>query len=150
MYLDVHADTIGITLDEKRDPTKIKYFPTPTQILSPRYHYVKDLDKHTLRFLQIFNDEYYSGLLSKLSHYSESGISIQVSALFSSYPKIQQELIISQPLAISMMILLVLLSEISLFFGFDDRPKLKELWTYLALTIPLHQQLYDAKYRVAL
>lgn len=149
-YLEFYATIIGITPDEKRDLTKIPYFPTPTQILSPKKHYIKDLDRKTLKFLKIFNEEYYCGLLSKLSHYSMSGMALQAASLFPVYPKIQQDLVSSQPVAIAMMILLVLLSEISLFFGFDDRPKLKELWTYLALTIPLHQRLYDAKYREAL
>lgn len=103
-----------------------------------------------MNFLRTLDDGYYSGLLSKLSHYSESGMAWQVGPLFPDYPKIQQDLIISQPVAVSMMILLALLSEISLFFKFDDRPKLKELWMYLALTIPLHQQLYDAKYQLYL
>ncbi|MCL6444522.1 MAG: hypothetical protein K6T83_13900 [Alicyclobacillus sp.] len=150
MYLEFHAATIGVTTEEKVDPTKIKYFPTPTQILSPRYPYSKDLDPHTLNFLQAFDEGYYSGLLSKLSHYSESGMAWQVSPLFPGYPKTQQDLIVSQPVAISMLILIALLSEISLYFGFDDRAKLKELWTYLALTIPLHQRLYEAKYRLVL
>lgn len=79
-------------------------------------------------------------------HYSDPGLAFHVAPLYPGYPKEQQNLIISQPVAISMMVLLVLLSEISIFFEYDDRQKLRELWTYLAETIPLHKELYQIKY----
>jgi hypothetical protein len=149
-YLEFHSNIVGLSKDEKENITKIPYFPTPTQILygTKRKNYLADLDDDTKRFLIKLNEGYYSGILSKIGHYSESGISWQAGPLLSiEYPDILKQLHISQPIAISMMILLCLLSEISIYFNWDNSSKLKELWYYMALSIPLQKQLYEIKYQ---
>lgn len=150
-YLDFHAVTAQVTSQERDKPSSIVYFPTPTQIMNrKKFKYLDDVDEGTQAFLELLDSTLYSGLLSRISHYSESGLSSQIAPLYPDYTDEQRQLHISQPVGISMMILLCLLSEISIFFQFNNRAKLRELWTYLAMHIDLYKLLFDAKYRTAL
>ncbi len=149
-YLEFHSKIAGLSKDEKDNVKTIPYFPTPTQILygTKRKAYLTDLEDDTKQFLNKLNEGYYSGILSKIGHYSESGIAWQAGPLLSEeYPDVMKQLHISQPIAISIMILLCLLSEISIYFKWDNSSKLKELWYYMALSIPLQKQLYEIKYQ---
>lgn len=150
-YLDFHAITTQLTPEERKKPSKIPYFPTPTQIMNRKRHdYLDDVDEPTQAFLRLLDSAYYSGLLSQISHYSESGIAWQIGPMYPDYPDEQRQLHTSQPVGIAMMIMLCLLSEISIFFHFNNRAKLRELWTYLAMHVDLYRDLYDKKYKMVL
>ncbi|WDL98829.1 hypothetical protein [Alicyclobacillus sp. ALC3] len=150
--LDLFPTMCGLSDEEKKNITSIKYFPTPTQIVKQgrklKNEYLEPLDNYTREFLVELNNGYYSSMVSKISHYSEYGVAWHAGPLiWKEYPKELQDMYKSQPIGISVFILLSILSEISIHFKLSNGQKLKELWTYTTSSVPLQKQLYEIKYQ---
>lgn len=143
------AEIIGLTNDERENFNKtLIYFPTAPQMINPRNKYYRDFNELTKVFLEKLMQEYY-GKLSQVLHVSDPGLAIHASPLIEDFSR-HEEVLKSEPVAISMMANLILLSEINMGFEYRHGAKLKEIWTYLSMTIPLHNELYAIKYKKVL
>jgi len=152
LFLTNLKDQIGITEEESSDLRKhLSYFPTAPQIMSRRrgFEYYKDLSENTTKMLECLINEFYHSL-SQISHVTSTGLARHVAPLIQDFSQEKQEVIKSQPVFTAIMCKLILMSEICLLFETNINQKLKEAWTYLALTIPIHDDVYKSKYKLEL
>jgi len=146
-FVEALKEQIGITEEELENLKKeLNYFPTAPQILNKRFNYHKDLDKHTNELLEVLLGSFYHPL-SQISHVTNSGLARHVACLLKEFSEENQSIIKSQPVFTSMMCMVIIMSEICLFFETNINIKLKEVWTYLGLTVPLQEDVYNAKYK---
>lgn len=148
-FVDFSSEVVGVSEEEKKNVKKsIVYFPTAPQMMSPKWPYLSDFDGVTLDFLSTLMKAYYSKL-SQIMHVSDPGLAIHAAPLIGDFTK-KEAILSSEPLFISIMCIIILLSEINLCFGYQYGARCKEIWTYLALTIPLQKELYEIKYQKTL
>jgi hypothetical protein len=148
-FIDVAARTAEITPEEKKDYTGIPYFPTPPQILKKKSQYYADLSDSTKGFLQILMVEFYRPL-SQLMHASSPGLAMHIAPTNKKFSTRNKEILLSDTIFTSWGALLSLLAEINIHYAYQHSNKLKELWTYITLTVPMWDEIYAAKYKTSL
>lgn len=145
-FLDNLKVQIGISQEEIEDLHKLLvYFPTAPQIMNKRFNYYKDLDEVTSNLFRCLLKDFYHSL-SQISHVSSTGLARHAAPLIQDFSLEKQTIIKSQPVATAMLCQLIIMSEICIKFETNINQKLREVWTYLSMTIPIHNDVYMAKY----
>jgi|GEM_PF-7002797 len=146
-FIELAAKSVDINDEEREHFEKsLIYFPTAPQMTNPNSNYYKEMDDLTRQLLEKLMKEYYRPL-SQIVHVSDPGFALHAVPLVYTYSPRNQEIIKSEPILIMWMAMLCLLSEINIAFRYKFGQKLKEFWTYLGLTIPLHNEIYSIKYK---
>lgn len=142
----LHASKISWGIDEfeEKDFKKIKWWPTPPQMLKHSYK-----NPETKQFLEFLNDWFYKEL-SSVSHLTLPGLSkAGVQLVRNQYNKEEKEKLLtfkSNNVITTLVLFLALASEIEIIGKFDLRNRLSYLWGILVQYFSDARDLYDLRY----
>lgn len=132
-----------ITPDEEREPKKIPYWPIPNQMI-PRVQ-----ADDVRRFMEYLRDWFYRQL-SQDSHLSWRGLARRAGYLLLDRSPLQKEWDLpkqkSDVLMTTVVLLLAMMSEIELFFGYGAGARLKFVWNVINPYFQQGGEIYDLRY----
>ncbi len=139
-FFESVAESEGIPPEQRQDPKRIPYWPTPPQMLKK-----KMLSPDLHKFLQKLYEEEY-GKYSEQSHAGWSGIAM---AIFSrrTNQHVHPGKVESDAAYLGMLCLLVMLSELEAVARYGLSRKLQYLWTFLGGYFPQAKEYYELRYR---
>lgn len=142
------AELIGVKTEEQADPQKkIKYFPTVPQMLFEKGVFFNEFDKQTQNLLLLLHNEFYCRY-SEILHSTGIGLAWLTAPYFDlNFSEESRLLMSSEARIVSIICLLIFISEMIIHKPFNLSVEINQLWQYFTCSAPVYRRIYEIKYQ---